>query len=286
MSDEDVSGIDATVQRISGKAVVGRQVLAGGMMGVVEALSLAGGEPVVVKRIPEGGGHLELEAGMLRHLREQSDVPVPEVLHADAHLLVLERLPGTPLTPAGWGHCAALLAALHAVTTDAYGFESDTVNGTLRLSSPWTRSWIDFYRDCRLLAAAEAARGNGALPDDLHARVLRLDALLEEPERPSLIHGDVWAANVLAEGSRVTGFLDPSACYADPELELAYMDFAGFGAAFFDAYKRHRPIAPGFWEQRRAVYQVYPLLLHVYYLPGRGARFLEQLDAALRQIGF
>lgn len=137
--------------------------------------------------------------------------------------------------------------------------------------------------------AAEAARGNGTLPLNMHARVLRLaerlETLLEEPARPVLIHGDVWAANVLADGSRVTGFLDPSACYADPELELAYLAFAGFDARFFDAYARHRPIAPGFWARRCAVYQVYPLLLHVHYFPERGARFLGQLDATLRHAG-
>jgi fructosamine-3-kinase len=281
--------VDAIIERITGQAVIRRERLAGGMMGVVEAVTLADGASVVVKRIREAAGHLELEAGMLRHLRAHSGLPVPEVIHADARLLVLERLPGAPLTPAAWEDCAALLAGLHEVTADAYGFETDTVNGTLRLPSPWTRSWTGFYRDHRLLVAAEAARGNGTLPEETHARVLRLterlDGLLVEPARPSLVHGDVWAANVLAEGARVTGFLDPSACYADAELELAYMAFAGFDRSFFDAYARRRPIAPGFWEGRRAVYQVYPMLLHIYYFPARGGRFLAQLDAALRQVG-
>src|SRR3712207_7848333 len=36
----------------------------------------------------------------------------------------------------------------------------------------------------------------------------RLDEHLEEPERPSLVHGDVWTANVLARGDRIAAFLD------------------------------------------------------------------------------
>lgn len=234
--------VNAEIERISGQAVVRREVLAGGMIGTVEAMTLADGGSVVMKRISGDGGHLELEARMLRHLRSHSDLPVPVVLHADARLLVLERLPGSALTPAGWEHCAALLAGLHEVTAGAYGFESDTVNGTLRVPSPWMASWIGFYRDYRLLVAAEAARGNGTLPDEMDMRVMRLadrlDTLVEEPAQPSLIHGDVWSANVLADGARVTGFLDPSACYADAELELAYMAFAEFGPAFFDTYAR------------------------------------------------
>lgn len=283
-------GQEFVIERVTGQQVVGKERLAGGMMGVVEAVALADGASVVVKRMPDGAGHLELEAGMLRHLRARSELPVPAVLHADARLLVLEWLPGTPLTSAAWEDCAALLAKLHAVTAPAYGFETDTVNGTLRLPSPWTGTWVAFYRDHRLLVAAEAARGNGTLPAEMHARILqlaeRLDTVLEEPARPSLIHGDVWSANVLAEGARVTGFLDPSACYADPELELAYLAFAGFDRSFFAAYERHRPIAAAFWERRCAIYQIYPLLLHVYYFPARGPRFLGQLDATLGRIRF
>ena len=290
MTHSESTSSDEVIERVTGQRVVGRERLAGGMMGVVEAVALADGTAVVVKRMPDGAGHLALEAGMLRHLRERSELPVPDVHYVDERLLVLERLPGAPLTPAAWEHCAALLAGLHGVTAPAYGFETDTVNGTLRLPSPWTASWIAFYRDCRLLVAAEAARGNGTLPAELHARVMRLaerlETVLDEPARPSLIHGDVWSANVLADGARVTGFLDPSACYADPELELAYVAFAGFDKPFFDAYARHRPIAPGFWERRGAVYQVYPLLLHVYYFPDRVPRFLGQLDATLRHLGF
>lgn len=290
MELSDTVTTDTIIERITGQAIIGREGLAGGMMGVVEAVTLADGASVVVKWVPDGAGQLDLEARMLRHLRECSDLPVPQVIFADERLLVMERVPGAPLTVAAHEHCAALLAALHDVTSDAYGFGSDTVNGTLRLPSPWTASWVAFYRDHRVLVAAEAARANGTLPDELYRRMRRvadrLDTILEEPAKPSLIHGDAWAANVLAEGARVTGFLDPSACYADPELELAYMVFAGFGRSFFETYARQRPIAPDFWARRCAVYQIYPLLLHVYYFPERGARFLGKLDETLRGLGY
>jgi fructosamine-3-kinase len=54
-----------------------------------------------------------------------------------------------------------------------------------------------------------------------------------------LLHGDVWTTNVLAEGERITGFLDPAIYYGHPEIELAFITLFGtFGRPFFDHYQR------------------------------------------------
>src|SRR3712207_9330818 len=94
----------------------------------------------------------------------------------------------------------------------------------------------------------------------------RLDGHLEEPERPSLIHGDVWSANVLAKGDRITAFLDPAIYHADPEIELAFISlFDSFGNAFLERYAMIRGIDRAFFETRRDLYNLYPLLVHTYY---------------------
>ena len=38
--------------------------------------------------------------------------------------------------------------------------------------------------------------------------------------------------------------------------------FSTFGPAFFERYQELRPIAPGFFEARRDIYNLYPLLVH------------------------
>jgi fructosamine-3-kinase len=97
----------------------------------------------------------------------------------------------------------------------------------------------------------------------------KLDELIEEPNPPVLIHGDVWSANVLARGDRITAFLDPAIYYADPEIELAFISlFDSFGRPFLDRYQRIRPIRDGFFEVRRDLYNLYPLLVHTYYFGG------------------
>jgi fructosamine-3-kinase len=284
--DRECGDLRLRLAAILGRRVVSLTPLTGGMIAQVVAVTLADGETVVVKHDPSGTGRLDVEGTMLRHLREHSALPVPVVQYADPTLLVIEHLPGKPATAAAEPHLAELLAALHAIQANRFGFGQDTLSGTLLLPSPWTGSWVAFFRDRRLRHAAHAALGNGTLPPELHTRIgrtaERLENLLHEPAAPSLIHGDVWRNNVLAVGPRVTGLIDPSICYADPEQELAYMALNdGFTSRFFDAYGAARPIDPEFWRLRRYVYQLYPLLLHVYFF---GASDLPPLDEALRRL--
>ena len=90
----------------------------------------------------------------------------------------------------------------------------------------------------------------------------RLDRWIDQPAAPSLIHGDMWTGNLLARGGRVAGFVDPAIYYADPEIELAFSTLFGtFGEPFFARYGEHRPIRPGFFEARRDLYNLYPLLV-------------------------
>ena len=111
----------------------------------------------------------------------------------------------------------------------------------------------------------------------------RLDEYLEEPERPSLVHGDVWSANVLAEGDRITAFLDPAIYHADPEIELAFISlFNSFGDAFFERYGEIRSLRDGFFEERRDLYNLYPLLVHVYFF---GGGYLDSVRVTLRRFG-
>ena len=122
----------------------------------------------------------------------------------------------------------------------------------------------------------------------MRARVERLAGRvgewLSEPARPSLIHGDVWTTNVLAQGGRITAFLDPALYYADPEIELAFIGLFGtFGRAFYEQYHALRAIAPGFFEERRDLYNLYPLLVHVRLF---GGSYVGQVERVLSAYGF
>ena len=262
--------------------------MGGGCIGEVYRAKLSDGTSVVAKVDRDGESHLEREAHMLRYLREKTELPLPEVYYSSEALLLMEIMPGTGNLSRAQTHAGELLAALHEVTASAYGHERDTLIGSLSQPNPWTESWIKFFRDHRLLYLAEVASEAGKLPANLRGRVeelaRRLGEILDEPERPALIHGDVWSGNVLAEGDRITSFLDPAIYHADPEMELAYISLFGtFGESFFRRYAEIRPIRPGFFEERRHLYSLYPLLVHVYFF---GGHYVDSVEGTLARLGF
>jgi fructosamine-3-kinase len=262
--------------------------LGGGCIGEVYKVEMGDGTELVAKVDQEGGSHLEREAYMLRYLRERSDLPVPEVFHGSERLLLMEFVEGSSRFSEGAERQAAeLLAGLHDLTAEAYGHERDTLIGSLDQPNPWTESWVEFFRDRRLLYLARVAHEAGRLPTEDLGKVVRLaerlDEYLEEPERPSLVHGDVWSANVLAEGDRITAFLDPAIYHADPEIELGFISlFNSFGDAFFERYGEIRSLRDGFFEERRDLYNLYPLLVHVYFF---GGGYLDSVRVTLRRFG-
>jgi fructosamine-3-kinase len=257
-----------------GERLKSARPMGGGCIGEVYRVELEDGTPLVAKVDREGESHLEREAYMLRYLREKSELPVPEVYHGSETLLLMEFVEGSSRFSEGAErHAAELLAALHGISADAYGHERNTLIGSLDQPNPWTRSWVEFFREQRLLNMARIAHDAGRLPagdvNRLELLAGRLEDLIEEPNPPALVHGDVWSANVLARGDRITAFLDPALYHADPEIELSFISlFDSFGAAFLERYGEIRGIDRRFYETRRDLYSLYPLLVHVYFFGG------------------
>ena len=262
--------------------------LGGGCIGEVYRAELEDGTPLVAKVDRAGESHLDREAYMLRYLREKTDLPVPEVFHGSEILLLMEFVEGTNrFSEEAERHAAELLAALHGVTAGSYGHERDTLIGSLDQPNPWTTSWVEFFRERRLLYAARVAHGAGRLPEEDLIRVGRLadrlDDLIGEPNPPALVHGDAWRGNVLAKDGRISAFLDPAIYHADPEIELAFISlFNSFGGAFMRRYAEIRSIRDGFFETRRDLYNLYPLLIHTYYF---GGGYLGSVQRILARFG-
>ena len=270
----------ARLSDITGKEPLAATPLSGGCIAQVAKVELADHTAVVVKLAPEGG--LALEGRMLRDLAMVDKVPVPEVLAASDDLLVLAFIPSDGrLDASAERHAAELLAGLHGISAEAFGYPYDTLIGALPQPNPWTESWIDFFRDQRLLAMGRRALEASRLPATSFGRLEtlcgRLETWIDEPNRPALIHGDLWDGNILDAGGRIAALLDPAIYYADPEIELAFTTLFGtFGEAFFARYGELRPIAPGFFEARRALYNLYPLLVHVTLFGGGYVQSVER----------
>ncbi len=286
MAEAPVRSLEDRLEDILGQRPAAVQPLTGGCISTVWRADTLAGTSVAVKEAAPGAS-LETEAWMLSYLRTHSALPVPQVLYGDATLLVMEYFENSGrLDDRSEVHAADLIAALHGNTADAFGLCRDTLIGSLHQPNPWTPDWSGFFRDQRLLQMAAACHDAGRLPSDIFRRIdalaNRLDDLIPPPDAPCLIHGDLWDGNILTSGGRITGFIDPAIYYADPEIELAFTTlFNTFGSRFFDRYQEHRPIAEGFFDTRRLIYNLYPLLVHVYLF---GAGYVAQVDTVLGRL--
>ncbi len=151
---------------------------------------------------------------MLRVLAQYTSLTAPAVVAAGPDRLVFEHVAGdTAHTPTVERDAADHLTALHDHTAGAFGFPFDTLSGPLSQPNPWTASWVEFFAEHRLGHVTALAREAGRLDPETGRRLDRvvasLDALLDEPTRPALVHGDVWTENVLSERGAVTAVLAP-----------------------------------------------------------------------------
>jgi fructosamine-3-kinase len=257
------------IHAATGQVVSGIDPLGGGCVSEVYGIYLENGQRLVAKYDEEATASLLVEAFMLNYLAEQTRLPVPKVLLSSEHLLLLEYVESSSrFTPDAERHAAEILAELHGIDSPGFGFAQDTVIGGLRQPNMHAPSWLEFFRDQRLMYMAIEAVREGRLPLGTLSRIERmcgrLDDWLIEPPRPSLLHGDVWTTNVLADGDHITSFLDPAIYFGHPEIELAFIRLFGtFGQPFYDRYHQIRPIASGFFEERCHIYNLYPLLVHV-----------------------
>jgi fructosamine-3-kinase len=104
----------------------------------------------------------------------------------------------------------------------------------------------------------------------------KLLQLLGPREPPSRLHGDLWGGNLHGDESGRPCLIDPAVYGGHREVDLAMMRlFGGFGERVFRAYEEEWPLAPGHGE-RVALYQLYPLMVHVNLFGGGHAESVER----------
>lgn len=175
------------------------------------------------------------------------------------------------------------LAKQHKITADRHGLDYDNYIGRLPQSNEWHNNWIDFFIEERLKPQLKSAIDEGRLDNNISSNFQRLykklQALLSE-EPASLLHGDLWGGNYFFDTDGEPVIYDPAVYFGNREIELAFTHlFGGFFAAFYDAYQQVFPLEPGF-EQRKDIYNLYPLLVHTNLF---GGSYVRQVENILKQ---
>lgn len=256
--------------------IVGKQQVYGGDINNSYRLTLSDGTPLfmksnTLKNLP----FFEAEAKGLEALRQTDSIGVPKVLgigtDQNTSFLLLEYLEAAPKINGYWEVFGRELAALHRADTQhltengSFGFPADNYIGATPQKNTTMMSWIDFFRECRLLPQIRMAdRYFDPKLRQLSAKLLdRLDDYLSEPEFPSLLHGDLWSGNAAPGPDGKAWIFDPAAYVGHYEAELAMTELFGrCPEGFYRAYSEVTPI-DGSYHDRRDLYNLYHLLNHL-----------------------
>jgi len=216
------------------------------------------------------------EAAGLRALRATNAFVVPEVYGVGA----------APEGARGWRSAIAMeylnfggrgdqgefgnaLATMHAATPSheearngKFGFERNNTIGETPQPNQWTESWLEFWRDKRLMHMIRLARDptlTQLAEKVVDKRLADMFSACGEI-KPSLLHGDLWSGNIGTVGRKPSVF-DPAVYYGHHEADFGMSWCAGFTPAFYEAYHAKIPKAPGF-EERAKMYKLYHYLNH------------------------
>jgi fructosamine-3-kinase len=268
---------------IADRAVRSTRRVGGGDINDAYAVELDDGTRAFVKTrdgVPPGEYVAEMLA--LLWLRE-GGAQGPEPMEATHTYLALEWLAEDRLGPPGEEELGRMLATLHKSGAPHFGHPPAPYGegreslgiGPLEFPDEPSDDWATFYAEQRLLPllprAGLSASGNQAVEQVCE----RMAELAGPAEPPARLHGDLWSGNVLASGGRPY-LIDPAAYGGHREVDLAMLQLFGAPSpATLAAYDEVHPRADGH-EERVALYQLFPLLVHAALFGGGYAASAER----------
>jgi fructosamine-3-kinase len=274
--------------------------LSGGCVNTTLCITTKDGQKAVLKicahRVNMAYAHEAFQLECLRAL----GLPVPVVylwkvgsLDDPYSYLLMEHMDGINLAQARHActpeefehlqsHLADLVLAIHDQTSSAYG--------RVRSDAPRVENWASFFREIYDAMLHDVSKSNlltTRCRKHLQKIHEKLERVLINLDQPRLVHGDLWATNLLAKRNsdghwHISAILDPNCKYADPEIELAYLElFHTAAPAFFKAYQRRRKLSPEYHHLRKPVYQLYSLVNHVHVF---GQEYVKPLTEAVERV--
>jgi protein-ribulosamine 3-kinase len=282
------SALKAALEQHLGSAVLESASIAGGDINQTLRVRLADGRKLFVKTHPQPLPDMfACEARGLAWLRETATLRVPSVIaSSDATnapaFLAMELIESAPRAADYDERLGRGLAALHRCRAPVFGFERDNFIATLAQDNRACDTWPRFYLERRLqpqlALAVNRGRSSRAMQTGFARLFARIEDLCGPPEPPSRLHGDLWGGNAIADEHGLPVLIDPAVYAGHREIDLAMMElFGGFGSRCFRAYDEVYPRAPGH-EERIALYQLYPLLVHVNLF---GGSYVASIERAL-----
>ncbi|GAB4295532.1 MAG: fructosamine kinase family protein [Ignavibacteriaceae bacterium] len=212
------------------------------------------------------------EANGLNELMKPAVIRVPRPVLADNNFILMEFISGRSEAPDFFEQFGRNFARLHRFKSGSFGFyENNYIGSTPQINIPSkeeSENWIKFYFNKRLKYQFSLAEKNGFASADLKKSFAgienKIDTILATDDAlPSLLHGDLWSGNYIADEKGNACLIDPAVYYGHREADLAMTKlFGGFSNRFYLAYDEEYPLADGY-NYRENIYKLYHVLNHL-----------------------
>jgi len=229
----------------------------------------------------------EKEALGLHLIQSAQAIKTPQVIafgESDGKaFLILEWIDLERFTISAMHDLGIRLAKMHLYRHEDFGFYTSNYMGSLPQDNTPDKDWLNFFIRRRLNPQINLALSADLLQASDVANFEKICAFLVtiyEPEKPSLVHGDLWNGNVVTDKLQEPILIDPAAHYAHREMDIAMTRlFGGFSDGFYMAYQETFPLKRG-WQERCDIWNLYPLLIHLNLF---GSSYLHQIRAVFRR---
>ena len=260
--------------------------LAGGDVNKAYGIELSNGVDIFMKANEKDNVDFFVqEANNLEAISKTNSIGTPEVVALGTDngedvgysFLLLKYVPEDNKTNLFWENLARSLANMHKAETERFlpkdklakgckfGFLQDNYIGRTKQINTPTKSWIEFFRDNRLLPQFKLAQKyfeNDEIKN-FEKLIDNISDFLVEPEKPSLLHGDLWSGNILCGKNETPYLIDPACYVGHPEADIAMTEFfGGFNPVFYSVYKEEGLLQDDY-VSRRDLYNLYHVLNHV-----------------------
>lgn len=180
--------------------------------------------------------------------------------------LLMEYIESKSPSPKEMALFGCQLAEMHQITSGDFGWPTDNFIGSLLQSNAKNEDWSHFYVEERILPQLNRAVKQKMMSlEEVPSReelIKGIDTYCG-PNKPSLIHGDLWGGNYLISAKGQPCLIDPSVSFADPHMDIAMSRlFGGFNTSFYQGYSEvaHATLPN---DAQTDLYQLYYLLVHL-----------------------
>ena len=253
------------------KKIEARTILSNSFNMICEKILLQNNEAFVVKYYQNKKNEFNSiisEKNSLSYLANITSL-VPKIKFNSNELLIIDYIENNDIKDKNYQVILAeVISKIHQNTNNRYGFQFDAQIGALKQTNEFIDNWVVFFREKRLNSIFELINNDDPMTNNINQKIEKLLKNIHNhiPNNPipRLLHGDLWAGNILYNNGKLVGLIDPGIFFGHNELEIAYLTWFNFvNEEFLKIYSNIIPIERDYFEYE-PIYQLYYCLLNVH----------------------